>query len=245
VTKNARHAHYALRFDPNKRFREPWLEIDGVKMHATRLAPPLEEAENKARLLKLKQNERVLDVCTGLGYSAIALARRGAKVTTIEIDEEVLRLAKTNSFSRELFANPKIEVIEGDAFEVVKTLGAASFDAALHDPPRFSFAGELYSLAFYRELARVLKPRGRLFHYTGTPNERAGKSFLKGVKQRLAEAGFERVAWREDALAFTAEKKKSVKSAEKQADSNLNLKKLCSPSNRVCPISEGKRWLNS
>ncbi|MEM0475470.1 MAG: methyltransferase domain-containing protein [Candidatus Norongarragalinales archaeon] len=199
-----RHAHYALRFDDAKRFLEPWLEIDGVKMHATRLAPPIEEAANKARLLKVQPNERVLDVCTGLGYSAIACAKRGAKVTTIEADEEVLCLAKKNPFSAELFSNPEIKIINGDANEVVKTFSDASFDCVLHDPPRFSFAGELYSIAFYRELVRVLKPEGRLFHYTGTANERAGKSFLKGVKRRLSDAGFERIVWREDALAFTA-----------------------------------------
>lgn len=33
----------------------------------------------------------------------------------------------------------------------------AAFDAALHDPPRFGIAGELYSQVFYDQLARVLK----------------------------------------------------------------------------------------
>ncbi len=203
------HAHYALRFDTQKpqRFREPFLEIDGVKMHCTHLAPPLREAENKVRLLGIRKNDAVLDVCTGLGYSAIACARRGGRVTTVEVDEEVLRLARENFFSRELFNNPRIMLVQGDANEEVKEFGDASFDAVLHDPPRFSFAGELYSRAFYAELFRVLKPRGRLFHYTGTANERTGKSFLKGVKQRLAEAGFEKIFWRENALAFTAEKR--------------------------------------
>ncbi|MFH0973182.1 MAG: methyltransferase domain-containing protein, partial [Candidatus Micrarchaeota archaeon] len=134
------------------------------------------------------------------------LARRGAMVTTIEIDPEVLRLAKQNSFSAELFTNPKIEIVRGDAFEEIKKFGAASFDAVLHDPPRFSFAGELYSLKFYEQLFRVLTPNDRLFHYAGTPNERTGKRFLKGVKQRLAAAGFSEIVWRENALAFTAVK---------------------------------------
>ena len=120
----------------------------------------------------------------------------------------MLRLARENPFSAELFSNQKIEIVEGDAFEEIKKFPEASLDAVLHDPPRFSFAGELYSLAFYRELFRVLKRGGRLFHYTGTPGERTGKSFLKGVKQRLAEAGFQKIVWREDALGFTAEKNK-------------------------------------
>jgi predicted methyltransferase len=32
-----------------------------------------------------------------------------------------------------------------------------AFDAALHDPPRFGIAGELYSQVFYDQLARVLR----------------------------------------------------------------------------------------
>lgn len=177
-TNRKKHSLYALRFDDEtpQRFREPFLEIDGVKMHCTRLAPPLREAENKALLLKIHRDDRVLDVCTGLGYSAIACARCGALVTTIELDEEVLRLARENAFSLDLFENERIKIVRGDANEEIKKFANASFDAVLHDPPRFSFAGELYSLAFYAELFRVLKPGGILFHYTGKANERTGKS---------------------------------------------------------------------
>lgn len=67
----------------------------------------------------------------------------------------------------------------------------ASFDAILHDPPRFGIAGELYSQAFYDQLARVLKPRGRLFHYTGTPNQlTTGRDVPNEVAKRLRKAGF-------------------------------------------------------
>lgn len=39
----------------------------------------------------------------------------------------------------------------------------------MHNPPRFSIAGELYGLDFYRALYRVLRRDGKLFHYTGEP----------------------------------------------------------------------------
>ena len=61
----------------------------------------------------------------------------------------------------------------------------------LHDPPRFGIAGELYSLEFYEQLARVLKKKGRLFHYTGTPNKlTSGRDVPNEVAKRLQRAGF-------------------------------------------------------
>jgi hypothetical protein len=80
----------------------------------------------------------------------------------------------------------------GDVAEQVATLGSASVDAILHDPPRFGIAGELYSQAFYDQLARVLKRKGRLFHYTGTPNRlTSGRDVPNEVAQRLRRAGFD------------------------------------------------------
>ena len=61
----------------------------------------------------------------------------------------------------------------------------------LHDPPRFGIAGELYSQKFYDQLARVLRPRGRLFHYTGSPNKlTSGRDVPREVSGRLQRAGF-------------------------------------------------------
>jgi predicted methyltransferase len=70
-------------------------------------------------------------------------------------------------------------------------LADASFDAVLHDPPRFGIAGELYSQAFYDQLARVLRRKGRLFHYTGAPNKlTSGRDVPNEVAKRLRLAGF-------------------------------------------------------
>jgi len=61
----------------------------------------------------------------------------------------------------------------------------------LHDPPRFGIAGELYSQVFYDQLARVLKRRGKLFHYTGTPNKLTSQRDVPTeVANRLRRAGF-------------------------------------------------------
>ena len=66
-----------------------------------------------------------------------------------------------------------------------------SVDAVLHDPPRFGIAGELYSAAFYQQLARVLRRKGLLFHYTGSPNAlTSGRDVPREVARRLQGAGF-------------------------------------------------------
>jgi len=52
-------------------------------------------------------------------------------------------------------------------------------------------AGELYSQVFYDQLARVLKRKGRLFHYTGAPNKlTSGRDVPREVAKRLRLAGF-------------------------------------------------------
>src|SRR5882672_8092780 len=79
----------------------------------------------------------------------------------------------------------------GDIAAEIDALPANSFDAILHDPPRFGTAGELYSQAFYDQLARVLKRNGKLFHYTGTPNKlTSGRNVPNEVAKRLQHAGF-------------------------------------------------------
>lgn len=172
----------------------PTIEIDGIRMHRTKDLTPLEDAQAKIRLIDIKPRENILDVCTGLGYTAIEAYQRKAKVTTIEIEENVIAIAKKNPYSQELFqgiAKQEITLIIGNAFSVVKKFKDESFDAILNDPPRFSLSGELYSEEFYRELYRILKQNGRLFHYVGTPGAKyRKKDFMKGVKNRLRNVGF-------------------------------------------------------
>src|SRR3989338_6195 len=80
------------------------VEIDGVRMHQTKNKIPLQDADEKMAVLGVRRGLTVLDVCTGLGYSAIAAARKGAKVTTIEVDEKDLELARANPDSQALFS---------------------------------------------------------------------------------------------------------------------------------------------
>jgi len=87
--------------------------------------------------------------------------------------------------------NATLTLVQGDITEQIAVLPDASVDAILHDPPRFGIAGELYAQAFYDQLARVLRRRGRLFHYTVTTNKlTSGRDVPAEVARRLRRAGF-------------------------------------------------------
>jgi predicted methyltransferase len=183
--------------------RAPTMLVSGIPMHRIKGIDPLADTDRKVAALK-PVGGHVLDTATGLGYTAIALARASAQVTTIELDPLVLDLAGRNPWSRELFADGRIERRVGDAAEVIAGLPSNGFSAVLHDPPTLSLAGDLYGLAFYRELFRVLRPGGRLFHYVGNPGSASGGRTTKGVTRRLGQAGFERVRAAPNAFGIVA-----------------------------------------
>jgi predicted methyltransferase len=185
----------------------PTLEISGIHMHRIKDVDPKTDTELKIKSLR-RIYGKVLDVCTGLGYTAILAARKKSveKVVTIEKDDNVIKIAKQSEFSRELFENPKIELIIGDALEIVKNFENESFNFIIHDPPRFSLAPQLYSQEFYNQLFRVLKKGGKMFHYTGEPGKLSGKNFIKGITRRLLLAGFKRIVKVKEAKGLVARK---------------------------------------
>jgi uncharacterized protein len=183
--------------------RAPTMLISGLPMHRIKGTDPWADTEAKIAALRPVRG-RVLDTATGLGYTTIALAAAGARVTTIELDPTVLEICRANPWSTELFDNPRIEQRLGDAAEVVRGLPDRSFDAVLHDPPMQPLAGQLYGGEFYRELARVLRPGGRLFHYIGNPDRVSGARTTRGVVRRLGEAGFVNLRARPQAFGVVA-----------------------------------------
>ena len=168
----------------------PTFEIDGIKMLPTAKVSPGEDARAKVALVR-PAGARVLDTCGGLGYfAACSLAAGATRVLSFEKNPDVLWLREINPWSPD--AGGALELVHGDVVAHVAALPTSGFDVVLHDPPRFGIAGELYSGAFYAELARVLAPRGRLFHYTGTPNRlTSGRDVPQEVAKRLRAAGFD------------------------------------------------------
>jgi predicted methyltransferase len=183
----------------------PSMLIAGFVMHRIKDIDPMQDTRRKIAAIA-PVSGRVLDTATGLGYTAIEAAKTADEVVTIELDPGAQEIARLNPWSRALFDTPKIHQVMGDAFEVVQSFDDESFARIIHDPPTFSLAGELYSGAFYRQLYRMLKRGGRLFHYIGDPNSKASGGITKGALRRLQEAGFTRVVRKAEAYGVVAYK---------------------------------------
>ena len=167
----------------------PTIEISGIRMHVTKEMTPIEDTKRKIE--SITPIKGVLDTCMGLGYTAILASKYANFVITCEKDENVLEIAQLNPWSKELFNNKKISILKTDVFEEIKVFKSEMFDAIIHDPPRLSLAVQLYSLEFYRQLFRVLKKEGKLYHYTGAPGSKNRKiNLAKNVGERLRDAGF-------------------------------------------------------
>jgi predicted methyltransferase len=185
--------------------RTPSMLIAGFTMHRIVAIDPMEDTLKKIATIT-PITGRVLDTATGLGYTAIEAARTAEEVTTIELDPGAQEIASQNPWSRDLFHNPRIKQLIGDTFEVVPTFADGTFDCIIHDPPVFSLAGELYSGEFYRQLYRILKRGGRLFHYIGNLNSKSSGTVARGSLKRLQETGFKRVVRRPEAFGVVAYK---------------------------------------
>jgi predicted methyltransferase len=172
----------------------PTFEIDGIKMLLSANISPFEDARRKVALIESK-GKVVLDTCGGLGYFAAGCLEAGvARILSFEKNADVLWLRTLNPWSPDPDApgsNGRLQLAHADVAQAILHLADASVDALLHDPPRFGIAGELYSQAFYDQLARVVRRGGRLFHYTGSPNKlTSGRDVPREVEKRLQKAGF-------------------------------------------------------
>ena len=184
----ARYATSLIKLVPTH-WGPPTFEIDGIKMLPTARISPYADAERKVSLIR-PRGKVVLDTCGGLGYfAAWCLQGQARHVLSYEKNPEVIWLRSLNPWSPEIGSG--LTLTQGDIAEEITTLPSQSVDAILHDPPRFGIAGELYSQVFYDQLARVLKCKGRLFHYTGTPNKLTSQRDVPTeVTSRLRRAGF-------------------------------------------------------
>jgi len=190
----ARYSHAHIKLVPTP-WGAPTFEIDGIKMLPSARVSPYADAQYKVSLIE-PRGKCILDTCGGLGYfAAWCLKGEAAQLHSYEKHQDVLWLRSLNPWSPDSAwsaQNTRALTLElGDITERIREYPEAYFDAILHDPPRFGIAGELYSQNFYDQLARVLKRRGRLFHYTGTPNRlTTGRNLPQEVARRLKRAGF-------------------------------------------------------
>lgn len=183
----------------------PTFTLSSTPMHRHTHLSPKEDT-----MLKIKEiapvSGNVLDTCCGLGYTAIMAAKTADMVYTFERDENVIYLAKLNSYSQDVFTNKKIELFFEDVCLGIKKFQSESFDRIIHDPPTLKRAPELFSRVFQSELYRVLKKEGIIYHYTPLPGKTKGKKFYKSIVRNLKEIGFRRVEFHGKSLGVRAVK---------------------------------------
>jgi demethylmenaquinone methyltransferase / 2-methoxy-6-polyprenyl-1,4-benzoquinol methylase len=121
--------------------------------------------ERAAELAHVGTDSRALDVATGTGDLAVALARRGASVTGLDFSERMLELARAK--------DPAIEWVQGNALELA--FGDGEFDAVTVGFGARNFADLDRGLA---EMARVAKPGGRVVILEITTPERPPLSWF-------------------------------------------------------------------
>ena len=183
----------------------PTMLVAGFTMHRIKDCDPHQDSLAKVQAIAPIRG-MVLDTATGLGYTAIEAARTAVLVHTIELDPGAQEIARQNPWSQALFDHRRITRHLGDSDDLVDSFPVGMFDRIIHDPPAVSLAGNLYGVAFYRKLHRLLRAKGRLFHYIGNPESRSMMNVTRGVRDRLRTAGFSRVRPWPAAFGLVAEK---------------------------------------
>ena len=88
------------------------------------------------KILIEKKPKRILEIGTAIGYSSSIFSEylaEGGKIDTLEIDHKAVLLAKANH--RMLGVSDKINIIEGDALELLPTL-TEKYDVIFIDGPK-------------------------------------------------------------------------------------------------------------
>jgi HemK-related putative methylase len=122
---------------------------------------------------------RALDLGTGSGVCAIFAARRGYRVTAVDLNPEAVRCAQINVMLNRV--DDRIEVLEGDLFE---PLQGRRFDLILFNPPfyrgepksRFDMAWRSVDVfeRFAGGLDQALAPGGRALVLLSTDGNAMG-----------------------------------------------------------------------
>ncbi len=123
----------------------------------------------------VSSSDDVLDVACGNGNATIPAAKTGGKVTGIDLTPSLLQAGRAAAAE----GGVDVEWIEADAQEL--PFADASFDVVL------SVFGCMFvpdQRAEAEEIARVLKPGGRITIAAWTPEGNVGKMFMTAAKHR-------------------------------------------------------------
>ncbi|QHI70362.1 TIGR01212 family radical SAM protein [Tichowtungia aerotolerans] len=173
-------------------FSEDWKEHYHTKTGARLEAGQKFVAPARLKEKIKTQDIRLLDVCFGLGNNSLAAfcataktAEHQLEITALEMDKRVVRAAaehfqtletdpvdwktvlsgllQQSSFSSH---HSSISLHWGDARWLIQALKDHSFDIIFHDPFSSQHCPELWTVDFFKQLHRVIKPNGVLLTYS-------------------------------------------------------------------------------
>lgn len=133
--------------------------LDTIEREAKAAGVPIIRKEMQSflkLLLAIKKPERILEVGTAVGFSAVLMAeytRGSARITTIENYEKRIPIARENF--RRAGKEDQITLLEGDAAELLPTL-EGTFDLIFMDAAKGQY------IHFLPEVLRLLAPEGIL-----------------------------------------------------------------------------------
>lgn len=179
---------YGLRLDVNKKVLSPRMETELL----------VDEALKKIREYEL---ESVLDMCTGSGAIAIAVAKYyPCKVTAVDVSKGALGVAQINAQNN----NVKVEFIQSDLFKGLKK--NKKYDIIISNPPyiksgdiekldvevkkfdpRLALDGGVDGLNFYRE---IIASSGKHLTKNGWLFFEVGQGQAQKVKEMMTEQQF-------------------------------------------------------
>ncbi|MDB5696003.1 MAG: spermidine synthase [Sphingomonas bacterium] len=131
---------------------------DEYRYHEALVHPALSRVANPRDVLVLGGGD-------GLAVREVLRHQQVSSVTLVDLDPAMTQLftasGMLSSLNGEALSSPKVRVVNADAFRWMRG-NRRKFDAILvdfPDPSSFSI-GKLYTVTFYRELARALAPGG-------------------------------------------------------------------------------------
>lgn len=158
-----------------------WTEYAPLMFDDSRWGQASSEVEAIVSLCGLKPGARVLDICCGVGRHSVEFARRGYRVTGIDITQPYLEAARSTAEGIE----PGPEFIHADARSFSRP---SQYDACVNLYTSFGyFSSEEDDLAMLRLCASNLVPGGAFVLET-LGKEVEARDFVKGEE-------FDRSGW--------------------------------------------------
>jgi HemK-related putative methylase len=157
-------AHGPLTLLADRRFRRP--DLGGLGLpRGDMVYPPSSDSIMLAEAVAARDGERVLDLCTGSGIQALAVAGRAASVVAVDIGRRAAAMACANAALNRL----ALEVREGDLYRPVR---GERFDLIIANPPFVP-----------------AKTRGPAYHSGGPRGDRVLRRVVAGWDAHLRDGG--------------------------------------------------------